>query len=125
MTRRIGVAVMFTVIAVAVAFNLFVAIREWTDFLAGGPWFIWSVLPFAAAVIVAVIFRQPTLGTVTSAVALALSVWWVYAIRTSSSSTAAIGYLWFPLWNLIVVVILGIAGGFLWSRFSHRGNRAT
>jgi hypothetical protein len=125
MTNRMSIAVMFTVIAVAVAFNLWVAIREWTDLVTGGPWFIWSLFPFVAAVIVAIVSHRPTLGTITSLVALALSVWWVYAIRTSSSSTAAIGYLWFPLWNLVVVVVLGIVGSLIWSRSTGKGRRAT
>ena len=121
MTKRIGVVVMCTVIAVAVAFNAWVAILEWSDFVTGGPWLIWACFPFVAAVIVAIISGQPTLGAVTSIVALALSVWWVYAIRTSPSSTAAIAYLWFPLWNLIVVLVLGTVGGLIWSKMSRRG----
>ena len=122
MTKPMGVVVMCTIIAVAVAFNVSVAILEWGDFVSARPWLIWASFPFVAAAIVAIVSGRPALGTVTSAVALALSVLWVYAIRTSSSSTAAIDYLWFPLWNLVAVVVLGIGGGFILSR---RGKRAT
>ena len=120
MTRRNAQFALVATIAVAVAFNLWVAVREWSDLTTGGWWFIWSLFPFAAAIIVAIISRRPMLGAVTSAVALMLSVASVVAIRSSSSSTAAIGYLWFPLWNLLVVLIMGTVCGLVWARLSRR-----
>jgi hypothetical protein len=64
-------------------------------------------------------------GIVPALAAFMFAAWSVYVIRTSTSSTAAIYYLWFPLWNLIGVLVLGIGGYFMWRQLGERGKRAT
>src|ERR1043165_4787845 len=113
MAKRGLSAALVGVIAIAVVFHAGVALWEWDNVVAGLAWFIWSIVPFAAALLIAAVSGRSILGIVPALVALGFAVWSVYAIRTSTGSTAAIYYLWFPLWNLIGVLVLGIGGYFM------------
>ncbi len=99
---------------------LFESAKVATLFNAG--LFSWSCLPYGAALALALLTRRPWAGIVAAALVLLVDVWTYYAVFVRpKGSTAALALLWMPLWNLIIVVPLGAAIGWLLSRFRSRG----
>jgi hypothetical protein len=123
-TRNVGTP-MLGVVAIAVLLHAYVALTEWTNALWAASILLWALFPYAAAVLVALATRRAALGVIPGVVALLLDVWLVYSVRSSSSSTAAIAFLWMPLWNLIIVLVLGIGGALVWKHLLGGGSRAT
>ena len=123
-TRSVGTA-MLSLLVVSAAFHAYVALTEWTDFAWGVGMLVWAMVPFLAAALVTFISRRTSLGVIPGITALVLDVWLVYSVHTSTSSTAVIAYLWMPLWNLILVVLLGGGGMFILGRIGNARSRAT
>ncbi len=116
---------MLGLLALAVAFHVYEALSEWTPSLFSFGVLVWSLTPYAAAVVIAAVTRRPLLGIVPVSLALLLDLYTLIVVRyVSHSSTAALAFLAVPLWNLVLVVPLGVAGAFLWLRFRHANSRA-
>jgi len=116
---------MLGLLVLAVAFHVYEAVSEWTPSLFSFGVFVWSLAPYAAAVIIAVGTGRPLLGIVPASLALLLDLYTFIVVRyVSHSSTGALAFLAVPLWNLVLVVPLGVASAFLWLRFLHANNRA-
>jgi hypothetical protein len=118
--RSIGL-ITIVICAVAVGFHGYSASRSWNStpfaiLIAG-----WSLTPYLAAVLVGVLNKRPLIGAVASAVALALDTNTYFNVRASESSTAALDYLWMPVWNLLLVVPLVT---FLVLKFEHPHHNA-
>jgi hypothetical protein len=116
---------MLGLLVLAVAFHVYEALSDWTPSLFSFGVFVWSLAPYAVAVIIAVRTRQPLLGIVPASLALLLDLYTLIVVRyVSHSSTAALAFLALPLWNLVLVVPVGVAGAFLWLRFRNANSRA-
>jgi hypothetical protein len=103
--RAIGL-ITIVICAIAVGFHVFSSSRSWNSttfaiLMAG-----WSLAPYFAAVLVSILNKRPLIGAVASAVALILDANTYFNVRASESSTAALDYLWTPVWNLVLVVPL-------------------
>ena len=114
-----------SVLLIAVAFHVYEALSEWSASLFSVGVFAWSLAPYALAVLIAIVTRQPLLGIVPASLAFALDVYTLLAVRyVSHSSTAALAFLAVPMWNLAVVAPVGAAGAFFWLKFRHAHRRA-
>jgi hypothetical protein len=114
-----------SVLLIAAAFHFYEALSEWSASLFSGGVFAWSLAPYALAVLIVVITRQPLLGIVPASFALTLDLYTFLVVRYAShSSTAALAFLAVPLWNLLLVVPAGATGAFLWLKFRHANRRA-
>jgi len=83
--------------------------------------FGWSCLPYAAALTLALLTRRLWVGIVGAALVLFVDAWTYYAVFVRpKGSTAALALLWMPFWNLIIVVPLGAAMGWLLSPIQSR-----
>ena len=119
--RRAMWLITIAICAIAVGFHAFSASRSWNGaifvvIVAG-----WSLAPYFAAVLVGLLNKRPLIGVVASAVALALDVHTYFNVRGSESSTAALDFLWMPVWNLLLVVP---AVTFVVLRFDRPGHNA-
>ena len=116
---------MLCLLTLALAFHVYEALSEWTVSLFSLGVLVWSLAPYAVAVVLAVVTRQPLLGIVSACLALLLDLYTLIVVRyVSHSSTAALAFLAVPLWNLVLAVPLGAAGAFLWLRFRRANSRA-
>ncbi len=73
--------------------------------------YFWSISPYIFCIFAAKLFGEFTPPTVAAAIALLLDVMFQIDLANSKSSTAAVGLIFTPLWNLIIVfpsvVVLG------------------
>lgn len=85
---------------------------------------LWQATPFAALAVLHGSGAFSTLGTVATAVAVAgLTVFGYVGIEGSDSSTAALGFIYFPIWWTLVVVaacLVDLAVRALQRRFHQR-----
>jgi len=108
----------------ALALHVYEAFSEWRFSLFALGVFMWSLAPYAAAVLVAVATRRPLLGVVPASLALLLDLYALIVVRYfSHSSTSSLSFLAVPFWNLVVVVPLGVAAGLFWLKWRHAGRR--
>ena len=111
--------------AAAVAFHVYEGLVEWNVSAFSFGVVGWSLLPYGVAVVIAIATSQPLFGIVPASLALLLDLYTFFVVRfVSHSSTAALAYLWVPLWNLVLAIPLGVAGAFLWVRFRRANRRA-
>jgi hypothetical protein len=76
----------------------------------------WSIVPYIVATALALISRSALVGVVPMALVLLIDVWIYYGVFINpKGSTAALALLWMPLWNLILVVPIGVGAGWIWS----------
>jgi len=95
--------VVYGILVVAIVFHVFQNLRMMSaDFSLG--WFLWALLPYS--LVLALSFFKGTRRAVIAAgvLALAFDAWSLYEVSRSTSSTAAIAFIWIPLWNTIFVV---------------------
>ena len=101
-------------IVVGVAFVLhgYESLSAWTSEPGVVYWAIgvlaWSMTPYALCLIVAHLSINRTPANVGASVALLFDLAMHREISVSTSSTAALGYLFMPLWNLILLAPLSI-----------------
>ena len=100
---RIPHPLIYGVLALVIAFHVFQNLTMMsTDFSYG--WFLWALMPYGVVLVLA-FFEGTRLAVVAGAVlALAHDGWNYYAVAQSTSSTAAINFIWIPIWNAIIVV---------------------
>ena len=105
--NRKHVAVALSLIAVAAVLHGYehsVVGRREPDWF----FFIWSMAPYIACLLILIL--SPTGLHVISAagVSLLMDAYMHYSVVTSDNSTAVLGYLWMPIWNLIIFVPLSM-----------------
>ena len=67
---------------------------------------LWQALPFALLILLHKRLRFSHTGTVVTAfVAAGLTVLGYAEIHRDDSSTAALGFIWFPIWLAVLIVI--------------------
>jgi hypothetical protein len=88
---------------------------------------IWNLLPVAAAF---VMFKKgyssQAFGWLLAVTSFITYIWASIAFASDNTSTAAITFLWIPLWNMIVVGPIGASAGWAVKRLlsSTRPNRS-
>jgi hypothetical protein len=111
--------VAYGVLALAIAFHVFQNLTMMSADFAYG-WFLWALLPYGLVLVLAC-FKGTGLSVVAgAALALAADAWNYYEVARSSSSTAAINFIWMPLWNTIIVVPVATFIGWLLLRRRHQ-----
>jgi hypothetical protein len=110
---RIPHPLIYGMLALAIAFHVFQNLTMMStdfsyltkvsaDFSYG--WFLWALMPYGIVLILAC-FEGTRLSAIAgAALALAHDGWNYYAVAQSTSSTAAINFIWVPIWNTIIVV---------------------
>jgi hypothetical protein len=96
-------AAVYVLLIVAAAFHVFQNLRMMSVNFAFG-WFLWALLPYG--LVLALSFFEGTRRAVTAGAVLALAfdAWSLYEVARSTSSTAALAFVWIPLWNTMIVV---------------------
>lgn len=85
---------------------------------------VWSWLPYLIGIFLAVVLRNPIIALCGMIPPLILDATNVYAVFIApTSSTAALGLLWMPLWNLTIAGPIGIVIGLAISRIWLSPNR--
>ena len=72
------------------------------DFSYG--WLMWAILPYALALTLACFKGTRVAAIAGAALALIVDAWTYYEVARSTSSTAAIAFIWMPLWDMIIVI---------------------
>jgi hypothetical protein len=96
-------AAVYVLLIVAAAFHVLQNLRMMSaDFALG--WFLWALSPYGLVLALS-FFEGTRRAAIAGAVlALAFDAWNFYAVAGSTSSTAALAFIWVPLWNTIIVV---------------------
>jgi len=77
----------------------------------------WSFLPYLVVLVLLYVLRQPLIPLCAVIPILLLDlVNYYFVFVRPQSSTAAIGLLWMPLWNLVIVMPIGLLVGWLIQR---------
>ena len=109
----------YGVLASAIAFHVFQNVTMMSAEFEHR-WFLWALLPYGLVLVLAC-FEGTRLCVLAGAgVALAADACNYFAVAHSTSSTAAIAFIWIPLWNTIIVVPLATFIAWLISRQYHR-----
>jgi hypothetical protein len=75
---------------------------------------VWSLAPYGLCFLIAKVFRHIAPSAVAATIVLLIDVMANVDIARSKSSTAALGYIFIPLWSLILIVpIVTLLGHFL------------
>jgi hypothetical protein len=109
----------YVLLILAIAFHVFQNLTMMSaDFSYG--WFLWALLPYG--LVLALSFFEGTRLSVIAGAALALAAdaWNYYEVAQSTSSTAAINFIWIPIWNTIIVVPMATFLAWLVLRRRHR-----
>lgn len=95
----------YVLLIVAAAFHVFQNLRMMSANFALG-WFLWASAPYG--LVLALSFFEGIRRAVIAGgvLALAFDAWNLYVVAQSTSSTAALAFIWIPLWNTIIVVPL-------------------
>ena len=96
--KHIGIAVSLTA-AAAVLHGY-----EHRDLL----FFLWSMAPYIACLLVLVLSPIAIHVVAAAGVSLIMDIFMHYSVVTSDNSTAVLGYLWMPVWNLVIFVPLAM-----------------
>lgn len=100
--RHVAIAASFMATAAALHGYEHAVLSDRADWF----FFLWSMAPYIACLIV-LILSSTGLHVVTAAgISLVMDTYMHYAVVTSENSTAVLGYLWMPVWNLIIFVPL-------------------
>jgi hypothetical protein len=101
---------------------LFKAEGGFSTFLVG--LFVWSCLPYAIAALVATRGRQPAMALGAALGALAGDLFMHYSVFVApKGSTAPLGLLFMPLWNLLLLAPAGAAVAWAVARWGRRASR--
>jgi hypothetical protein len=100
---RLPHPVVYALLALAVAFHVYQNVTMMSaDFSYG--WFLWALLPYGLVLVLSC-FEGTRLSIIAgAALALAADAWNYYEVARSTSSTAALNFIWIPIWNTIIVV---------------------
>lgn len=99
-----------------IAIAMYAYVHPFTDMAFG--WWLWASIPYLFCLVVSC-FATTRSAAVAGAVAVLLfDAYTHYAVATSRSSTAAIAYIYSPLWNALVFAPLAmfLAWLVLWRR---------
>jgi len=122
--RGIGPALLCVCVA-ALALHVYIGLFDWTLSAFSLAIIAWSIVPYVVCVVVSRATGREAFGIVPAFLALVLDAYTFIVVRFAShSSTAALAYLWIPLWNLVLVLPLGVASVFLWIKLRHASQRA-
>jgi len=64
---------------------------------------IWSLTPYVLCLIIASVSVSPIPAAVGASAALLFDIAMHFEVVTSKSSTAGLGYIFMPLWNLVLI----------------------
>lgn len=116
--------------ALGALLHLYEVARAESDIDAGsllflGVFFLWSCLPYLMWTYVAVVKEKPVLALGAALLILVADLYAYYTVFVHPTrSTAALGLLFIPLWNLLLIGPAGAAISWLFTksvqRFSHR-----
>ena len=108
----------------ALALHGYIGVSESPDVKGALGLLGWGLLPYIAAALVALFANRPLVGLVPATLSLLLDAANAYEVSHPSSSTAALGLLWMPFWNLTVVVPGGATLAWLGSIVAGRQKHA-
>lgn len=93
----------FALLALAIAFHVYQNVTMMSaDFSYG--WFLWALLPYGLVLVLSC-FEGTRISAIAGAVlALGVDAWNYHEVARSTSSTAALNFIWTPIWNTIIVV---------------------
>jgi hypothetical protein len=116
---RIPHPAVYGILTLAVAFHVFQNMRTWSAGFSFG-WFLWALLPYGVVLVLSCFngTRLPVIAG--AALALAADAWNYYEVARSTSSTAAINFIWVPIWNTIIVVPIATFLAWLFLRRRHQ-----
>ena len=100
---RLPHPVVYALLALAIGFHVYQNVTMMSaDFSYG--WFLWALLPYGLVLVLSC-FEGTRLSIIAgAALALAADAWNYYDVARSTSSTAALNFIWIPIWNTIIVV---------------------
>lgn len=70
--------------------------------------FLWSMAPYIACMLVLILSTTGLHVVAAAGISLLMDIFMHYSVVTSDNSTAVLGYLWMPVWNLIIFVPLAM-----------------
>jgi len=109
----------YGLLALAIVFHVFQNLRMMSADFAYG-WFLWALLPYGLVLVLSC-FEGTRLSVIAGgALALAADAWNYYEVASSTSSTAALNFIWIPIWNTIIVVPVVTFLAWLWLRRRHQ-----
>jgi hypothetical protein len=111
MSRRFWIALGLAVLPQLLVIEVFS--QAPTGFI--GLLFLWNIAPMAMAVVFYVAGARPAAWGWLIGVA-AWGIWSALSVVLSHSSTAALGFLWAPVWGLIIVGPVGVGMAMLRQR---------
>jgi hypothetical protein len=82
------------------AIALYAYVHPFTDMLAG--WWLWASIPYVFCIVVSCSSATRLPAVAGAVVALVFDAYTHYIVAISKSSTAAIAYVYSPLWNTLV-----------------------
>ena len=96
----------YGLLALAIAFHVYQNLTMMSaDFWYG--WFLWALLPYGLVLVLS-FFKGTRLPVIAGAMlALMADVWNYYEVARSTSSTAALNFIWAPIWHTLIVVPVG------------------
>jgi hypothetical protein len=100
---RVPHPAIYGLLALALAFHVFQNLTMMSaDFSYG--WFLWALMPYGLVLVLSC-FEGTRLAEIAGAVlALGADGWNYYEVARSTSSTAALNFIWAPIWGTIIVV---------------------
>jgi hypothetical protein len=116
---RVPHPAVYVLLTLAVVFHVFQNLRMMSaDFSYG--WFLWALSPYGLVLVLSC-FKGIRLSVIAGgALALAADAWNYYEVARSTSSTAALNFIWIPIWNTIIVVPIGTFLAWLLLRRRHQ-----
>ncbi len=81
------------------------------------PMFAWTALPYGVCAIALTVMRSAIPATVAASVVAGMDILNAYSVFINpTSSTAALGLLWIPFWNLVAFVPIVLIVGWAMTR---------
>jgi hypothetical protein len=110
MTVSRSSAVLFLIVALAAGLHVyqFVAIFEGMSPLAVLAFWIWSLTPYIACLLVAWVSVSSVPACVGAFLTLCFDIAMHASVVTSTSSTRGLGFMFMPLWNLLLIAPLAM-----------------
>ena len=105
----------YGLLVLAIVFHVFQNTRMMSaDFSYS--WFLWALLPYGLVLVLSCFEGTRHSVIAGGALALAADAWNYYEVARSTSSTAALNFIWIPIWNTIIVVPVATFLAWLWLR---------
>jgi glucan phosphoethanolaminetransferase (alkaline phosphatase superfamily) len=103
-------AVLFLIVALAASLHMyqFVAVFEGMAPLAVLAFWAWSLVPYIACLLVAWVSVSSVPACVGAFLALCFDIAMHITVVTSTSSTRGLGFMFMPLWNLVLIAPLAM-----------------